>query len=76
MQRNFIEKRRKRPSYFVPILFFSLELILIYLIVSLFNWSMSPFSWSWYTSLFALILVLISLTKLRIVLRRQRLPHD
>ncbi len=60
----------------MPFLFFLLELLLMYLVFSLINWNMSLSDWSGYTYPFALIWILFSTVKLRIVLRRQRLHNE
>ncbi len=76
MLRTFIEKRRKRPSYVIPIVFFCLELVLIWLVISLFNWSIDITKWhiaSYFVT--AVWLIFISI-KLSIVLKRQKIHYD
>ena len=75
MQRNFIEKRRRRPSYSVPLLFYILEIALMYLLLSLFNWSVSVFQWNMYSYIIAFVWLLYSSLKLYFVLKRQKSPH-
>ncbi len=76
MQRHFMEKRRRRPSYIVPILFFLLEMILMWLVLSLFNWGINIFEWNLYSYPVMLLWFLFSGVKLGIVLKRQKLPYD
>lgn len=71
-----MEKRRKRPSYLIPILFFILELILMWLTLSLFNWDTDIKKWHVYTFPVALIWIIFSSIKLNIVLKRQHLHHE
>jgi len=72
MQRNFIEKRRRRPSYIVPLIFFGLELLLMFLLISLFNWEINPLQWNVYSYPIFLIWIIYISAKLYLVLRRQK----
>jgi len=76
MQRNFMEKRRKRPSYLVPVTFFSLEMILMYLVMSLINWDLDSYQWHIYTYPFVIIWFIYCSLKLYFVLKRQNIPRD
>lgn len=71
-----MEKRRRRPSFSVPILFLSLEIILMYLVMSLFNWDMDFFKWHIYTYPFVVIWLIYSSLKLYFVLKRQNSIRD
>ncbi len=71
-----MEKRRKRPSYIIPIIFFLLELILMWLTLSLFNWDLDISKWHIYAYPVVLIWVTISAVKLNIVLKRQHLFNE
>lgn len=75
MQRRFVEKRRRRPSYIVPALFFLLEMTMMWLVISLFNWDLNPLRWDVYAFPFALLWIAFSSIKLFIVLKRQRVPN-
>jgi len=76
MQRNFLEKRRKKPSYTVPFFYFSLEGVLMYLLLSLFNWDMNFTTWNFYAYLIALVWLGYSSLKLYFVLKRQKMHYD
>jgi hypothetical protein len=76
MQRNFMEKRRKRPSFLIPVVFFSLELILMYLVMSLINWDLNAYQWHIYTYPFVVIWLIYSSLKLYFVLKRQNIRLD
>jgi len=76
MQRNFMEKRRKRPSYLVPIVFSVLEIIVMWLLLSLFNWAINPTKWNVYAYVVMGIWVIFSSIKLSIVLKRQKVVND
>ena len=76
MQRNFMEKRRKRPSYIIPIAYFHLEMILMWLTLSLFNWDIYIQNWNIYTYPIAVIWIIFSGVKLNIVLKRQFLYNE
>ena len=76
MQRNFMEKRRQRPSYLIPILFFLLETIMMWLTLSLFNLSFHIREWNIYSYPVALLWIIFSGVKLNIVLKRQKMHYD
>jgi len=76
MQRNFMEKRRRRPSYLVPLLFFLLELTMMWLTLSLLNWNMNILEWNVYTYLAAAVWIAFSSIKLGIVLKRQNVSYE
>jgi len=76
MQRNFMEKRRRRPSYLIPILFFMLEILLVWLVISLLNWDLNILQWNVYTYAIALAWIIFSIIKLMIVLKRQKAPYE
>ncbi len=76
MIRRFIEKRRKNPSYAIPILFFSLELILMWLVLGIFNWTLDIQQWHTYTYPISVIWIIFSGAKLVFVLKRQKQHHD
>jgi hypothetical protein len=76
MQRNFVEKRRKRPSYAMPFLYFFLEMVLMYLTLALLNWNLILTQWSPYSFLVVVLWLLFSSAKLRIVLKRQKTHYD
>ena len=76
MRRNFTEKRRREPSLAIPILFFCLELILMWLVLGLFNWNLDVSNWHNYTYPVALLWALFSVAKLLIVLKRQKKHYD
>jgi len=76
MQRNFMEKRRRRPSHLVPFAFFLMEALMMWLLLSLFNWDTNPLEWSVYAyGVYALWFIFISI-KLSIVLKRQKAAND
>jgi len=76
MQRNFMEKRRKRPSYFIPIVYFLMEVLMMWLLIGLFNWSLYPDQWNIYSLIILMFWIIFSSVKLRIVLKRQKAVHD
>lgn len=76
MQRNFMEKRRKRPSYLVPILFSVMEIVMMWLLLSLFNWDLNPVEWNVYAYGVMAIWSIFSSVKLSIVLKRQKAGYD
>ncbi len=75
MQRTFMEKRRRRPSYVVPILFFLLEGVMMWLLLSLFNWDFNPLTWNIYAYPISALWIAFSGIKLLIVLKRQKAPY-
>jgi len=76
MQRNFMEKRRRRPSLMIPSIFFSLEIVLMYLVMSLINWDLNLYHWHIYTYPFVAVWSIYSSFKLYFVLKRQNIPRD
>lgn len=76
MQRNFMEKRRKRPSYIVPVVFSLMEIMMMWLLLSLFNWAVNPLEWNVYAYGVAVAWMIFSSVKLGIVLKRQKVVHD
>ena len=76
MQRNFMEKRRRRPSFAIPVIFFVLEMILMYLVISLINWNLDVSQWHVYTYPFVVVWFIYSSFKLYFVLKRQNIPRD
>ena len=76
MQRNFMEKRRRRPSFVVPIMFFVLEMLMMWLLLGLFNWSLYPDQWNVYSFIMVILWIIFSSVKLRIVLKRQKAVND
>jgi hypothetical protein len=76
MQRNFIEKRRRRPSFVIPVIFFLLEMVLMYLVMSLINWDLNVYQWHIYTYFFAVAWCIYSILKLYFVLKRQNIPLE
>ncbi len=76
MLRNFTEKRRKRPSLSIPIIYFFLELLLMHLVLSLFNWDIDLRQWNVYSYPVLIFWILFSALKLSIVLKRQKMRHD
>lgn len=76
MLRNFIEKRRKRPSYIIPILFFCLELILMWLVLGIFNWNLDISQWHPYTYPVSVFWIIFSSAKLFFVFKRQKQYYD
>jgi hypothetical protein len=71
-----MEKRRKRPSYLVPIMFFVLEMLMMWLLLGLFNWTLYPDQWNGYSFIFVILWIIFSSVKLRIVLKRQKAVND
>ena len=71
-----MEKRRKYPSFVIPIIFFSLEMALMYLVMSLINWDFYCYQWHAYTYIFVAVWFTYSSFKLYFVLKRQNLPRD
>lgn len=43
---RFIERRRGKPSYIIPILFYIMEFTLAWLVISLMEWNLFLFQWS------------------------------
>jgi len=76
MQRSFMEKRRKEPSYLVPIAFSAMELLMMWLLLSLFNWDINPLNWNVYAYGVTLVWIIFSGVKLSIVLNRQKVIND
>lgn len=76
MQRNFMERRRKDPSYLVPIVFSLMEILMMWLILSLFNWAINPIEWNIYAYAIASGWAFFSCVKLRKVLKRQKVVYD
>ncbi len=76
MQRNFIEKRRRRPSFVIPVVYFLLEMVLMYLVMSLINWELDFSLWHVYAYPFVVIWAVYSSLKLYFVLKRQNIPLD
>ena len=76
MQRNFMEKRRKRPSFTVPVIFSLMEVVMMWLLLSLFNWEINPLEWNVYAYGVAVVWIIFSSVKLSIVLKRQKAGHD
>ncbi len=76
MQRNFIEKRRRRPSFVIPVIFFLLEMVLMYLVMSLINWDLDYSQWHIYTYPFVAVWFIYSALKLYFVLKRQNTPLE
>lgn len=76
MLRTFIEKRRKRPSYVIPFLFFFLEMVLMWLLIGIFNWSLDITQWHTVSFAVAAVWIIFSSVKLAIVLKRQKMHHD
>lgn len=76
MLRNFTEKRRKRPSLSIPIIYLCLELLLMHLLLSLFNWDIDLRQWNFYSYPIFIVWILFSVLKLSIVLRRQKMRND
>jgi len=76
MLRRFTEKRRKSPSYFIPVLFFCLELVLMWLVLGLFNWDLDVGQWHTFTYPVAIIWIIFSSAKLTFVLKRQKMHYD
>jgi len=76
MQRNFMEKRRRRPSFMIPFIFFSLEMILMYLVMSLINWDLNLYQWHIYTYPVVAVWFIYSSFKFYFVLKRQNIPRD
>ncbi len=76
MLRRFIEKRRKNPSYVIPILFFCLELILMWLVLGIFNWTLDIAQWQTLTYIIALMWIVFSGAKLVFVFKRQKQHYD
>ena len=71
-----MEKRRKRPSYFIPIVYFLMEVLMMWLLIGLFNWSLYPDQWNIYSLIILMFWIIFSSVKLRIVLKRQKAVHD
>jgi len=71
-----MEKRRKEPSYLVPVLFSLMELLMMWLLLSLFNWDMNPLNWNIYAYGVAVLWLVFSGVKLSIVLKRQKVVYD
>ncbi len=67
-----MEKRKQRKSAIVPIVFFLLELIMIWLTLSLFNWDLYLQNWNIYSYPVALLWLAIIGFKLKIVVKRQK----
>ncbi len=76
MLRTFIEKRRKRPSYVIPLLFFLLEMVLMWLLIGIFNWNLDITQWHTISFVVVAIWIIFSSIKLTIVLKRQKIHHD
>ncbi len=72
MQRNFTEKRKRRSSYAVPVIYFLLELIVIWLVISLFNWDIDIRRWGLYSYIGLALWLSYSSLKLYIVIKRQK----
>ncbi len=75
MQRTFMEKRRRRPSYVIPSLFFLLEITMMWLLASLFNWDFNPLNWNIYAYPVIFLWMAFISIKLSIVLKRQKAPN-
>ena len=71
-----MEKRRRRPSFVIPVTFFLLEIILMYLVISLINWNFDFDKWHMYTYPFVVVWLIYSSLKLYFVLKRQNIPRD
>ncbi|PHR58511.1 MAG: hypothetical protein COA44_03445 [Arcobacter sp.] len=71
-----MEKRRKRPSYLVPIAFSLMEIMMMWLLLSLFNWAINPLEWNVYAYGVTIIWILFSSVKLSFVLKRQNVQYD
>jgi len=75
MLRNFTEKRRKQPSLSIPIIYLCLEILLMHLLLSLFNWNLDLLEWNIYSYPIFIMWILFSAIKLSIVLKRQKMRH-
>lgn len=74
MQRNFTEKRKRRSSFAVPLLYFLLELVMMWLVISLFNWDLDIRQWGLYAYAGLALWLCYSGLKLYIVIKRQKPP--
>jgi len=76
MQRSFMERRRKKPSYIVPIVFFLLEMLMLWLLMSLFNWNIDMSEWNVYTIIPSIIWIIFSSAKLYFIFKRQTHSYE
>ncbi|MBE0498197.1 MAG: hypothetical protein IBX43_03015 [Campylobacterales bacterium] len=74
MQRNFTERRQRRSSYAVPLLYFLLELVMMWLVISLLNWDLDIRQWGVYAYAGLALWLSYSSLKLTIVIKRQKRP--
>jgi len=65
------EKRRKEPSYTIPFLYEALEVVLIWIVFSIFEGSMNILEWGAFSYIVASVWFLYTFYKLRKVLQRQ-----
>jgi len=76
MQRNFLEKRRKNPSYIIPFFYLFLELLLMYLFLAFVNWHMDIYEWSFYAYIAFAAWSIYAVLKLYFVLQRQKEHYE
>lgn len=65
------EKRRREPSYSIPFFFEGLEIVLIWIVFSLFEGSINIFDWSIISYSLSAVWFIYTFYKLRKVLNRQ-----
>jgi len=68
---HFIERRRGRPSYLIPILYFVFELVFGWLVIALMEWSYILSDWSMFGVMGIMAWVIFTVYKLIRVLKRQ-----
>lgn len=76
MQRHFTEKRKKRSSYAVPIIYFLLEIILMWLVIGLFNWNLDVRKWNIFSYEALALWLAYSSFKFYLVIKRQKISRD
>lgn len=69
---HFIERRRGKPSYVIPIIFFVLEFIIGWLTISLMQWSYILSDWSIFGVMGIMSWSIFIIYKLVRVLKRQK----
>lgn len=75
MPHYYVERRRANPSFTVPFVFFSLEVLLGGLILSLIELTPNPYEWSVVSYALGAGWIIYSAKKLVRVLLRQRKRH-
>lgn len=76
MQRSFTERRKRRSSYAVPLLYFLLELVMMWLVIALFSWDLDIRHWGLYAYAGLALWLSYSSLKLAIVIKRQKRSYS